>query len=354
MPPPDFNTHDTAQESTPLRDADPRLRDIMFPVERVDVFAEVGPSSFRQFHGRKALVNAETGDVLSVVSDRYQVLTNQDALNLAIKACRRVIPSRRPQAWRVSAVGAPRTRASCWFDLQHPEFPTVRVRADDIWELFVRVANSYNHTRAFSIVLGFVRFECENRALFRSTNLLRVSVHHNTRGIAEAIEGKIEDLDSDAFEQAIAEFRDLMSKLLEVHIPRGRFRAIVQSALRIRKPEGLEPDRELAWKALERAMERTQDRYIDHEGLGETAYALFNTITDLAKNPQSMDPGGFIRRGRHPLQQLAGVWLQSFFKLSRSSARLGDYIDSPSWSILLPGAGNGERTLGARRRVPWP
>ena len=350
MPPPDFNTHDTAQESTTLRDADLRLQDIMFPVERVNVFAAVGPSSFRQFHGRKALINAVTGDVLSVVSDRYQVLTNQDALNLAIKACCRVIPSRRPHAWSVSAVGAPSTRARCWFDLQHPDFPSVQVRPDDIWESIVRVTNSYNRTRAFCLQIGFMRYACENRVLVRAGALLKVSVHHNVPGIAEAIEREIEDLDPVEVERAAVEFRRLLERLLRVAIPRHRFRALVQSVLKIQKPKAMSANRDSAWKALEQAIDRIRDEYVND--LGETAYALFNTITDLATDPRNYDRGRFIRRERHTLHQLAGTWLHAFHELSRSKASLARYIESPSWSILLPGAGNGDQVLGAHRRMP--
>ena len=313
---------------------DPGLRNFMFPVRRVDVFAEIAPGDFRRFPGRKALVNGRTGQVLAVVSDRYQVLPNQAALDIAIRAGRRAFPNEPSGEWYVSAVGGAGTGGHCWFDLQHPSFPQVRVSPDDIWELSVRVTNSYNHTRAFSLQFAFVRLECENRVLVREGKLLKVSVDHSQLDIVRKIEARIAALDFRTFGHTVDGFHEFVLPLTRIRVARHRFRPIVQSVLKIRSPDGMEPD-DTAWHDLCRAMDATRDRYIG--SLDETAYALFNTISDVATRPEKHDRGRFVRRDRYTLQKLAGDWLSSFHKLSQDGAGLKAYLESPSWSTLLGG-----------------
>ena len=110
----------------------------------------------------------------------------------------------------------------------------------------------------------------------------------------------------------------------------------------------------------------------DTKEYGETAYALMNAITDLATRPpvrvcgycfvagerhrpeheERYDAWGrpycFIRRERHSLQRLAGIWLAEFSRsVLRPGFDLDAYLKAPSRDRLQ---GASERTNGRSRR----
>lgn len=64
--------------------------DLFFPIREVPVFAEIrrGPSlEMERIQGQRAIVNCATDQVLSVVSEDYQVVTNREALEYAHLCC---------------------------------------------------------------------------------------------------------------------------------------------------------------------------------------------------------------------------------------------------------------------------
>lgn len=81
------------------------------------------------------------------------------------------------------------------------------------------------------------------------------------------------------------------------------------AVLAIRHHEGLDPNGHDArdWDALNKQVSSLCDRYAGE--LGETAYAVFNAITDLASRPLA---NRFVCRERHSLQRLAGSWVSDF------------------------------------------
>ena len=62
-------------------DVDEGLDAIMFPVRKVNVYAETETDVRERIPGKKAVINTDSRRVLSVVSDRYRVLTNEAALS---------------------------------------------------------------------------------------------------------------------------------------------------------------------------------------------------------------------------------------------------------------------------------
>ena len=55
------------------------LAAVMFPVKRVAVFAETETGRMDPIVGKKAIVNTDSREVLSVVSDRYRLLENRES-----------------------------------------------------------------------------------------------------------------------------------------------------------------------------------------------------------------------------------------------------------------------------------
>ncbi len=322
---------------------------IMFPVAEVDVFAETEPGLRERVHGRKAIVNTDSRRILAVVSDRYRVLHNRDALDLARKCCIMAFPTTAPAHWEVFEVEAPLTGSYCRIDLRHSGTVLQEDWAfgggkTDLYEPFLRVTNSYNRTRAFSIRLGVLRCSCENGALYYHDSL-RIAVAHDTSQIDEVIEREVTEA---KFRKAIRELRRQRRRLLGIEIPPDRFRPIVLSVLGIRKPDGLPVDRERDWQRLMAIVDHVGERY--RKSVGVNGYALFNTLTDLASRPPHPEgePTGngagssnrsygelgrkgytFIRRERHTLQARTGTWLRWFVGRSGSREFLERYLPEP-------------------------
>lgn len=169
-----------------------RMHAVMFPVAKVDVYAETEPGRHERVPGRKAIINADSRQVLSVVSDRYRLLENRIALDLARRCCITAFPNTAPADWIVFSVEAPLTGGHCRIDLEHTgevlsyDWSFV-AGVQDRYRPFVRVTNSYNATRAFALHFGFVRWACNNGMLDWHSEI-RIAVPHDTREIEKAIE----------------------------------------------------------------------------------------------------------------------------------------------------------------------
>ena len=136
----------------------------------------------------------------------------------------------------------------------------------------MRVTNSYNRTRVFSIRLGVRRCSCENGELYYRDSLT-VAVAHDTSRIEEVIERELTEA---KFRKAIGELHRQRRKLRGIEIPPDRFRPIVLSVLGIRKPDGLPEDRQRDWQRLMAIVDHVGEGY--RESDGANGYALFNTL----------------------------------------------------------------------------
>lgn len=323
------------------------LAAIMFPVEEVDVFAETEAGRRDRIASKKAIINMDTRAVLSVVGRQYGLLENRRALELAKRCCIAAFPNTAPAGWYVDGIEAPVTGGHCRIDLRYDgdvvaydwSFPEA---VQDHYHPFLRVTNSYNASRVFSIHFGFTRIRCMNSVIAEES--IRVSLAH-TKDIERRIENEINEA---KFQKVAGRFERHVSALGGTGIPAGRFRPIIQSVLEIHKPEGMPDDRQASWRALEQILDKTIDGYLHR--LGETAFALLNAITDLATRPPTKEQVGysFIRRERHSLQLLAGRWVAEFSRsLRRPGFDLSGYLREPSAARLR--ARNGKRPRGYRR-----
>ena len=287
------------------------LRAVMFPVEKRKLFADTGSGQHQRASAHMALVNGDTGKVVSVVGKSYQVLHNSVALQLARRGCTAAFPNTGTHAWQVIGVWAPSSGGHCTIDLAYRRpgkllvydweiGPGVRER----YEPFLRVRNGYNGRTAFSLYFGVIRVICTNGWIeVRAVPVTRVS--HDTRNIEEVVERKVIQAD---FKGVALRFQRAMSRLWSIGIHRRHFQPIILTVLQIRRPKQIAKDLKPHWKALDQAIEEKIDGYVSE--LGSTAYALWNTISDLSTSP----PVGYpcIRRTSHSLQRLASLWLSDF------------------------------------------
>lgn len=327
--------------------AEKGLAAIMYPVQEVDVFAETEPGRRDRIAGKKAIINTDTRAVVSVVGRQYGLLENRRALELARRCCIAAFPNTAPAGWYVDGVEAPATGGHCRIDLRYDgEVPgydwAFSEIVQDRFHPFLRVTNSYNTSRVFSIHFGFTRIRCMNSVI--ADESLRVSLAHTGD-----IEKRIEEAITEAkFERVVRRFQTLLEPLERTRIPASRFRSIIQSVLGIHRPQGMPDDRRESWRLLEQIIDETGHTYLRQ--FGENAYALLNVITDLATRPPTKEQVGysFIRRERHSLQLLAGRWVAEFSRsLRRPGFDLNGYVNDPSTARLR--VSNGRRSRGFRR-----
>lgn len=316
-----------------------QLNDVLFPVEEHPVFVSVKVGSGERrvpVPEKKAIVNGNSGRVLSIVSRGYRLVTNREALDMASKCCRTVFPETQPNEWEVRTTDAPATGGHCFIDLVHNstalDFTLVSAKErPDAFGPFIRVANSYTGARALAFDIGVYRKVCEN-GMIVPQSVIRFTFTHQHRDIGETIEFKIAHEKLAKFRASIGEYLEALRKL---SVARGQFEPLAMAVLKISKPKKAEPESPEAveWDILLEHLREMSDRYA--KDLGENAYAVFNIITDFASHPPSND---YVRRERHSFQRLAGAWLNDFSRLCREPGfDLAQYIKKL-------GQDNGERT----------
>ena len=195
---------------------------------------------------------------------------------------------------------------------------------------FIRVSNSYNKTSVFVICFGFVRWACTN-GMVDWTSSITIKVAHDEREMEKSIEAKINEA---KFRKVFSDFQDALKPLRDVYVPKGCFRSLMLSVLQIWKPDDLPEDREDDWKCFVRHLDRVASRYVGE--MGQTGYALLNAITDVSSRPRKINGYNFIRRERHSLQRLAGIWLLNFSKIARQPQLLKEYLAKPCRETLCP------------------
>ena len=329
-----------------IYNAEKGLATIMFPVEEVDVFAETEPGRRDRIAGKKAIINTDTRAVLSVVGRQYGLLENRRALELAKRCSIAAFPNTAPAGWYVDDIEAPISGGHCRIDLRYDGDVVAydwsfSETVQDHYHPFLRVTNSYNSSRIFSIHFGFTRIRCMNSVIAEES--VRVSLAH-TKDIERRIE---KEIDEAKFQKAASRFESFLKPLGHATIPRGRFRPIIQSVLDIHEPEGMPDDRRESWRTLEQILDRTSETYFGQ--FGENAYALLNAITDIATRPPTKEEVGysFIRRERHSLQLLAGRWVAEFSRsLRRPGFDLDGYSKDPSAARLRLSNGRRSRRFG--------
>ena len=157
----------------------------------------------------------------------------------------------------------------------------------DRWTPFVRVTNSYNRTRTFSLHFGFERWKCRN-GMIDWESIIKIQCDH-TGDIEKRIETKVVEA---KFEHLASRFMRFVRPLGEREVPVERFRSVILSVLKIHKPKDMPKDRERNWRNLEGYLNGIAGYYVKE--LGPNAYALLNAITEFATRPPTADPVGLL------------------------------------------------------------
>mgnify|MGYP002624727230 CR=1 FL=1 len=185
------------------------------------------------------------------------------------------------------------------------------IKKEDPFTPFLRVTNSFNGARALRFDIGFLRKHCSNGVIFEE-EVATIRAAHNAEALARL---KIE-IQSRSLPQMWEEFSKFLDSVREIKMSSEQSILAVNSVLRLPDPQpGDRTARKDALAALAEDFFSRLKRYRNE--LGPNAYAVFNTLTDIAARPPESVP---FQKQRDTLEKRSGRWLKDLARESQSAA----------------------------------
>ena len=280
------------------------ISELLFPVKCKPVYLE---NQSKPIQGYKALTgefenNMET--IFSIVSDNYQLISNQEAIELGKIIHGRLFPYASSASFEIFNIIAPKTKGSCHIDIIDKNY-TMNIWAQEAYVPFIRIQNSYNRTYPLKFQIGFCRKLCDNGVIYEQ-NLVSISMIHTRQSIRNV---DLNNIDVSHLKRFEADFINKTKKSVEIELPRKYFLPLAAKVLNrnFNLNEKDEKKRKLTEQKLNEftfAIENYTDKYVRTELFGENAYSFFNVITDYASNEVHTQV-----RTKHEMQIKCGTWL---------------------------------------------
>ena len=299
----------------------PEVERFLFEVVTTPIEAVSAPDSGAgrvRIPGKMAILHRDSRQVLGVVSSSYRVVTNLEAVAMALEVCAKAFPGVQPDEWEPKRASGPDTLSYGSIDLLHRthilSLWDQRNEADDPYTPYVRVTNSFNHSRALRFDLGFIRRHCNNGVIFEK-DLASVVFSHSHEELA-GWRVKAGEVDLRGHWE---KFCGYLRPLKEAAVARQVAQKVVLQVLNFPAADIYRLERQHKEREeLQREVERRHLRY--ETALGANAYALFNTLTDFAARPPAL---GIYHKPRSTIEERAGRWL----RLVGSQAKSAKTID---------------------------
>ncbi|MEI6139799.1 MAG: DUF932 domain-containing protein [Mariniphaga sp.] len=288
------------------------LAKVLFDVEQLPIFAEFvkGLNDIREINipEYKALFNKRDDQLLSVVSNNYQLVSNQQALETGLKVFCELFPSVNEKDLIPFKVISTNKLTFCHIDLIHRELNLSKWK-QDTWLPFLRISNSYNRTVALSFEIGFVRELCSNGFIFDKESI-KVKFAH-TKGLIPVDF----DVDVSKFRKYEVDFVNHLHNLNRFYVDPHYVLPLVLKALNLNFNLQCENQRQLA-KELERYTQTKTiitdltDMY--YKELKPTAYAVLNIITDYISHQDKYNTIPLFSSHINGYYNKPGNWIQNF------------------------------------------
>lgn len=297
--------------------ASPRITDlelVLFPVEKRPLFFEErvealsgedeAPPSYRQVPRFEAIIDVEKNHTFAVVSERYRLVKNQEALKLGEQCFRQMFSTMTADGMEVFNIILPSTRSFCHVDFIHKNH-ALEPWSGDKWWPYLRVTNSYNRTKPLRFDLGFCRSICTNGMIFGREHVV-FRYYHTHEQIAG--EGKFK-IDATKLKGLEVRFIEQLHNLKRYYVPPEHMLALACKAFDIKiDPADLcNPRKARRLLEFRDEIRKLTDRYF--EELGPNGYAALSVLTDFASRPKF-----YISKEAmiDPLQKRCGDWTTNF------------------------------------------
>ncbi len=298
------------------------LQDITFVLVKRPVYAILESGKTIDIPGKIVLMNSQTDEPISIVSNGYELITNEEAYNYGKKCMKTLFNITNDADIALFNIIAPEKYSFCHIDLTSPKSSFEIF--DEKYLPFIRITNSYNTSFKLSFKIGVCRFICKNGMIF-GENAIRLNYSH-VRGTKKEIDFEVR---RDDFERLINDFRS------DVQILRDNEMVADYSFLIFCKALGLTFDidnsnalkKEKARKKLSRYQSQFNsvlNKYVNE--LGNNYYSLYNAITELGTNGFAGEPSPVLRI--NSWQRRAGYWVGSFTHLLRNGdIKYNEYLE---------------------------
>ena len=302
------------------------IAEALFPVGFADVFLEGMTEGEYPMPAKipvenyRAIINLSTGNVLSVVSKHYKLITNEQAIEFGKECYKKVFNVNSASNFEVFNVIISSTLAYCLIDIIMKGYQ-VNIWKQEIYLPFIRITNSYNRTKKLSFDLGFCRKLCDNGVIFEKETI-RFSFYHTKQIIKEDIRF---DILPNKLETLRRKFMDYSEKLSELPVPRIKALPLMSKILNIKfNLEKKDKELELEKKRLNDYKQRAEgliDSYFQETGAN--AYSVFNACTDFASHSKT----GKVNVLADIMQKRIGKWLEDFaIERQQNNFSLNSYI----------------------------
>jgi hypothetical protein len=268
--------------------------DLLYPVELVP---QNGPSIFGS--QKFMVVRTDTRQVLSLVSDRYSLITNAEALELGKNILEHVYKEKFGNLLPTKIL--PNAECTHFVASFMPENYTFELAAGDKWTPFVYIQNSYDKTSQFRCWVGMGRVVCLNGLIFGNV-AVKISTKHKIDNVRYEIMKKLRVNQTELnFKNQKKLYTEVFTRLMEIPVKQEWVRPLVCGAFEVsyfKNHRDVMGEISLIHKryhqrksttlrnkadALMRFMKITDDFWkIYSDSLGLNAYALYNVITDIS------------------------------------------------------------------------
>lgn len=300
------------------------LKDITFPVDTAPVYIKTDKSSnnFTQVKGKKAIINTNTNNPISIVSDGYKIITNREAYEYGIICLKTLFKSGNEKFFKVYNIITPMTMSFCHIDLINENIHFSLFK-NDKYIPFIRITNSYNTMFKLGFRIGFCRSICKNGVIFGEDSI-EFSFDH-VKNSKKVIDFNIKEKE---FETILNKFKINLRNLINNTFPSQYSFALFCKAIgydtnvmnydektKIRRLDDL--------NKLKKYFDKKHSDY--SREVGNNYYALYNVITDYSSN--GIEDDGNIAIRMNGRQVKAGIWLDEISEIiSKDNIDYEDYL----------------------------
>lgn len=286
------------------------LENAFFPVSSVTLRRNDTDEALRRHW---AIVRDDGNEVFAVVTQSYQLVSNEEACGLGRKAFTLIFGKEAVAELRPFNMIMPQTQSWVQIDFTADSL-AFEPRDGDRWVPFLRVTNSYNRTKALQFTVGVCRWICTNGMIFGGQSLTLRNTHQQGADLHSMLAG--------VFATGRAQFdlpavKNRIARLTELRVPANLFLAGSLEVLGLRVPDEIPPTRLQAagWPELGPHLSELGRHYA--EELGENAYALVNAASDYASDIKAprMNPTMV-----NTLQSRCGRWVEDVVSRYRKPA----------------------------------
>lgn len=297
------------------------LGEAFFPValRRVYMLPFDNSNDYVELKRHFAVTDMEEKKEFAIVTDEYELVTNQEAYERAETALMQVFKITKLDDLLCLNITMPKTRSFCHIDLIRKD-SDFSPWEDEKWTAFLRITNSYNRTRLLRYELGFCRWICLNGMIFGARSI-EFTYTHTKRGM-----DKVHRFSDNIGEIALleAQLKAQLQQLQRYHVPEEKMIPLFCKAFDIKIDESKEMSQQYITRMYK--MKSKVDSLINSyfSEMGQHGYAALNVFTEFATNPV----GVIFPEGRiHDFQQKASTWMLDFINaISDTKFSFDSYI----------------------------